>query len=121
MFCSKKFELESVRRQKSAEVDAMMRLHHLSFTDACQNVALDPANYIQGEPAIGWLPSPEQINAFAKAVKRGEIIVSSGSQRLDVDSLKVEPNDDAADVLDFLEGSIPEPFEMPKWFGSSSN
>lgn len=120
MFSQMKFELESVRRQKSAEVDAMMRLHGLSFTDACRKVALSPTNYICGEPPIEWLPSPEQINEFATAVKSGDIVVGGRSKRLLFDESMFESDGDhAVDETHDQAGEIPDPFEMPAWFGSA--
>ena len=117
MLGKKNFELESVRRQKSAEVDALMRLHGYSFSKACRRVALDPRNYISGEPPIVWLPSPEQINEFAKAFKSGDLVVNGRSRRLPVESAVTDAQgDDEMDEASDLDAVAPEPFELPAWF-----
>ena len=117
MLGNKKFELESVRRQKSAEVDALMRLHGYSFSNACRKVALDPRNYISGEPPIVWLPSPEQINEFARAFKSGDLVVSGRSRRLPVEESMIETEqEEGIDEACDLDAVAPEPFEFPTWF-----
>ncbi len=49
------------RREKSSEVDALMRCHDWTFADACQLVVLSPSQYTPGERLIEWIPTPEDI------------------------------------------------------------
>lgn len=46
---------------KSSEVDALMRIYGLAFSEACRHVCLRPEEYVMGCPLIDWLPSPAKI------------------------------------------------------------
>ncbi|TWU39155.1 hypothetical protein Q31b_42400 [Novipirellula aureliae] len=68
-------------RMKSAEVDALMRLHGWSFDDACQLVALHPHHYAAGETPLQWLPTPTDIERSTLQMQAGEINCGRNSQK----------------------------------------
>ncbi len=49
------------RREKSSEVDALIRCHGWTFADACQLVVILPIQYLPGSAKIEWIPTPDDI------------------------------------------------------------
>ncbi len=56
-----------MHRDKSSEVDALIRCHGLEFDDACRLVVILPSEYVPGSPALEWLPTPEIIERMKPA------------------------------------------------------
>jgi hypothetical protein len=55
----------SSKRQKKAEVEALMRCHGLTLEQACELVCYEPEEYLRSPPPdqsrIKYLPLPDQI------------------------------------------------------------
>ncbi len=56
-------------KEKSSEVDALMRLYGVLFDRACQYVCLNPKDYRAGCSHIDWLPSPSLIDQLATEIR----------------------------------------------------
>ena len=62
-------DLESTR-QKSTEVEAMLRLHGMSLEDACDLVGLPPRHYRGADFPLEWLPTPSEIEAMLRPLRK---------------------------------------------------
>ncbi len=65
---------------KSGEVDSIVRHHRLTFAAACEMVVLTESDYIHNTPAIGWVPTPDQIQAAAEDLQNGDVVIDGASQ-----------------------------------------
>lgn len=67
------FPLSSTN-QKRSEVEALMRLHQYSLSDACEVVSMTTEEYLEAPPSpqsrISYLPTPEQIAEMAEECRR---------------------------------------------------
>lgn len=63
----------SSKRQKKAEVEAMMRCHGLTLEQACEIVCYEPDQYLKSPPPeqsrIDYLPLPEEILEEAERLR----------------------------------------------------
>lgn len=58
------------KRQKSTEVEAMLRLHGMSLKDACELVGLPPGYYRGADFPLEWLPTPKEIETMLRPLRK---------------------------------------------------
>lgn len=64
-----------LHEQQSAEVDALVRLHSLTFEAACELVELCPSQYRPGERQVEYVPLPSEIAHLAKLIRARELVI----------------------------------------------
>ena len=62
------FDLDSMR-QKSAEVEALHRIHGLTLRQACELVGIDPNHYIGCNEPLTWIPTPRDIEKMTSPMR----------------------------------------------------